>query len=242
MKFLFGKDSLKDSDYQHVLSMLPEDMVHEFCSYFVRDCRNGNDAVTHEELQQHLNKLDTKQIITKLVAFRRKEVADKKATAQHHMVDQLKEMKEQIKALKKKVTYLKSSVRGKENQSEDQSSSYINLMEKASLGQSFVVEDTTLSALAIDEVLEDKLGIPFRDDDELRYKVTADVRHQLYNLLKYCELSYPKLILSKKSRYSSKDLKSAVNDADALQQCIQNLMMFVYKHMPNVRQAVDKGK
>ena len=28
----FGKDSLKNSDYQEVLNMLPEDMVHEFCS------------------------------------------------------------------------------------------------------------------------------------------------------------------------------------------------------------------
>ena len=104
----FGKDSLKDSDYSHVRSMLPENLVHEFCSYFVRDFENGNDAVTHEELQQYLNKLDTKQMITKLVAWRRKEVA--KATTQHHMLDQLQEiMREQIKALKKKVT-LKNNV------------------------------------------------------------------------------------------------------------------------------------
>ena len=66
----FGKDSLKDSDYQQVLSMLPEDMVHDFCSYFVRECTSGNVAMTTEELQQHLNLLDTKQIIRKLVALR----------------------------------------------------------------------------------------------------------------------------------------------------------------------------
>jgi hypothetical protein len=101
----FGKDSLKDSDYSHVRNMLPEDMVHEFCSYFVRDCRNGNDAVTQEELQQYLNKLDTKQIITKLVAFRRKEVAEKWASNVHQLRVQLKDMKKQIKSLKNNVSY-----------------------------------------------------------------------------------------------------------------------------------------
>ena len=38
----FGKDSLNNSDYQAVLSMLPQDMVHDFSSYFVRDCSSGN--------------------------------------------------------------------------------------------------------------------------------------------------------------------------------------------------------
>ncbi len=37
----FGKDLLNNSDYQHVLNMLPEDIVHEFCSYFVRKCSSG---------------------------------------------------------------------------------------------------------------------------------------------------------------------------------------------------------
>ena len=60
----FGKDSLKNSDYQEVLSMLPEELVHDFCSYFVRECSKGNDSITQEELQQHLNLLDTKQIFT----------------------------------------------------------------------------------------------------------------------------------------------------------------------------------
>ena len=60
----FGKDSLKNSDYQEVLSMLPEEVVHDFCSYFVRECCKGNDSITQEELQQHLNLLDTKQIFT----------------------------------------------------------------------------------------------------------------------------------------------------------------------------------
>jgi Zn finger protein HypA/HybF involved in hydrogenase expression len=60
----FGKDSLKNSDYQEVLSMLPEELIHDFCSYFVRECSKGNDSITQEELQQHLNLLDTKQIFT----------------------------------------------------------------------------------------------------------------------------------------------------------------------------------
>ena len=37
----FGKDSLKDSDYQAVLGMLPEDIVNEFCGYFVQECSSG---------------------------------------------------------------------------------------------------------------------------------------------------------------------------------------------------------
>ena len=60
----FGKDSLKNSDYQEVLKMLPEELIHDFCSYFVRECSKGNDSITQEELQQHLNLLDTKQIFT----------------------------------------------------------------------------------------------------------------------------------------------------------------------------------
>jgi hypothetical protein len=31
------------------------------------------------------------------------------------------------------------------------------------------------------------------------------------------------------------------SDFDALKLCLQNLMMFVYKHIPNVRQVVDQG-
>ena len=37
----FGKDSLKDSDYQAVLGMLPEDIVTDFCCYFVQECSIG---------------------------------------------------------------------------------------------------------------------------------------------------------------------------------------------------------
>ena len=73
----FGKDSLKDSDYQAVLSMLPEDIVTDFCSYFVQECSSGGVPITDEELQQRLNLLDTKSIIRKLVAYRRKEVTEK---------------------------------------------------------------------------------------------------------------------------------------------------------------------
>ena len=56
----FGKDSLKDSDYQDVLGMLPEDIVTEFSSYFVQECSTGGVPITHEDLQQRLSLLDTK--------------------------------------------------------------------------------------------------------------------------------------------------------------------------------------
>ena len=59
----FGKDSLKNSDYQTVLGMLPEDIVTDFCSYFVQECSSGGVPITDEELQQRLNLLDTKSII-----------------------------------------------------------------------------------------------------------------------------------------------------------------------------------
>jgi len=76
---------LKDSDYQHVLSMIPEDRVLEFCSYFVRECGSGKVAMTQEELQQHLNLLDTKQVIRKLVSKRRKEMAEKTTGNVHQL-------------------------------------------------------------------------------------------------------------------------------------------------------------
>ena len=46
----FGKDSLKDSDYQAVLGMLPEDIGTDYCSYFVQECRSGNVVIIPEEL------------------------------------------------------------------------------------------------------------------------------------------------------------------------------------------------
>ena len=73
----FGKDSLKDSDYQAVLGMLPEDIVTDFCSYFLRECSSGGVPITHDEIQQRLNLVDTKSIIKKLVSYRRKEMAEK---------------------------------------------------------------------------------------------------------------------------------------------------------------------
>ena len=38
-----------------------------------------------------------------------------------------------------------------------------------------------------------------------------------------------------------KAVKSAVNESDALVICLQNLMMFVYKHIPKVRERVNEG-
>ena len=65
--------------------------------------------MTTEDLQQHLNLLDTKQIIRKLVALRRKELEDKKTANMYHMRTQLKVMKEQITALKRNVSSLRCS-------------------------------------------------------------------------------------------------------------------------------------
>jgi hypothetical protein len=104
----FGKDSLKDSDYQAVLGMLPEDIVTEFSSYFVQECISGGVPITHEELQQRLNQLDTKSIIRKLVAYRRKEVAEKGSANVYLLRSQLKEMKSQIKSLRKEVYNLRT--------------------------------------------------------------------------------------------------------------------------------------
>jgi hypothetical protein len=104
----FGKDSLKDSDYQAVLGMLPEDIVTEFTIYFVQECCTGGVPITHEDLQQRLNLLDTKSIIRKLVAYRRKEVAEKGSGNVYLLRSQLKEMKSQIKSLRKKVYNLRT--------------------------------------------------------------------------------------------------------------------------------------
>ena len=109
------------------------------------------------------------------------------------------------------------------------------------LGKSFVVEDTTISAEVIDQYLNEKLDIPSRGEDGLRQKVATEVRHELYILMKYCELSYPKLRLATKAGYSMKSIKSAVNDSDALELCLETLMMFVYKHIPKVRNRVNEG-
>ena len=104
----FGKDSLKDSDYQAVPGMLPEDIVTDFCGYFVQECSSGGVPITHEELQQRLNVLDTKSIIRKLVAYRRKEVAEKGSGNVYLLRSQLKEIQSQIKSLRKEVYTLRT--------------------------------------------------------------------------------------------------------------------------------------
>ena len=94
----FGKGSLVDSDYQAVLSMLPQELIHDFCSFFVKECRNGNAAMSQEDLQLHLDSLNTKAIIRKFVAFRRKQVEQKKTGNTESIL-----MKKEIKSLKNKV-------------------------------------------------------------------------------------------------------------------------------------------
>ena len=150
-------------------------------------------------------------------------------------------MRTQVKSLKNTVSYLRSNVRDKENETENQSNNFNNLMKNASLGKSFVFQNTLLTSEEIDRYLCNTLNVPVRDDDSFHDKVKADVRHQLYVLLKYCESSYPKLKLATKSGYSSKVIKNAESNAEALQLCLQNMMLFVYKHIPKVRNAVDQG-
>ena len=117
----------------------------------------------------------------------------------------------------------------------------MNVMENAMVGKSFVVEDTAISAEVIDKYLKENLDISSRGDDGLKHKVAAKAIQELYILMKYCELLYRKLRLATKAGYSLKVIKSAVNDSDALELCLENLMMFVYKHIPTVRNRVNEG-
>ena len=73
-----------------------------------KECSSGGVPITHEELQQRLNVLDTRSIIRKLVAYRRKEVAEKGSGNVYLLRSQLKEMKSQIKSLRKKVSSLRT--------------------------------------------------------------------------------------------------------------------------------------
>ena len=88
--------------------MLHEDIVTDLCGYFVQKCSSGGVPITHEELQQRLNLLDTKSIIRKLVAYRRKEVAEKGSVNIYLLRSQLKEMKSQMKSSRKKVSSLRT--------------------------------------------------------------------------------------------------------------------------------------
>ena len=80
----------------------------------------------------------------KLVAYRRKEVAEKGNGNVYLMRTQLKEMKSQIKSLRKKVSNIRTGGRDKENECKNQRNSSINVMENALVGKSFVVEDNTV--------------------------------------------------------------------------------------------------
>ena len=66
---IFGRDSMKDSDYQRVLGLLDVDVVHEFVSYIVnRELQSSRKILmTVNDVQHELNRMDMKQIIRRLV-------------------------------------------------------------------------------------------------------------------------------------------------------------------------------
>jgi hypothetical protein len=75
-KVTFGRDSMKNNDYQYVLSMLDDDVVHEFVSYIVsRELLSPRKTlITVEEIQHELSHTNMKSIIRKLVKERKKDV------------------------------------------------------------------------------------------------------------------------------------------------------------------------
>ena len=75
--YTIGRDCLRDTDYQNVMDLLPQEMVQEFASWFVMDKNKGGvgkTPVTKAELQAELDSLTTKQIVAKLVKIRRDNV------------------------------------------------------------------------------------------------------------------------------------------------------------------------
>jgi hypothetical protein len=67
---------MKNNDYQYVLSMLDDDVVHEFVSYIVsRELLSPRKTlITVEEIQHNLSHTNMKSIIRKLVKERKKDV------------------------------------------------------------------------------------------------------------------------------------------------------------------------
>ena len=74
--YIIGRDCLRDTDYQNVMDLLPQEMVQEFASWFVMDKNKGGVGKTPvtAELQAELDSLTTKQIVAKLVKIRRDNV------------------------------------------------------------------------------------------------------------------------------------------------------------------------
>ena len=69
---------MKNNDYQYVLSMLDDDVVHEFVSYIVsRELLSPRKTpITVEEIQHELSHTNMKSIIRKLVKERKKDVLE----------------------------------------------------------------------------------------------------------------------------------------------------------------------
>ena len=215
-------------------------MIQKFSSWFVNDIHKKGDGtmiVTKEQIQHELNQLSTKQIVARLVKVRKEEMNKKRVLRFKTLQDQLCDMKRQVKSLNNKLNHRNTKDKDKDNSDDN----YSNLMESAGLGTSFVISDTRFAPEVIDDYLFTALNIPVRGVDSFEKKIDTDTRHQIYALMVYCETSYPKLRLSMKSGYSKKDIRSASSDHEALELAMENMMMFVYQHMPSVRDAINQG-
>ena len=101
----FGRDSRKDENYQHVLEMLDDDVIHEIVVFIVNKelHKNRKKPITAEEVQKELLKMTTEQVVRKLVSLRRKEVIE-----EHLDNKRGDELRLIIKHLKDRVRYLES--------------------------------------------------------------------------------------------------------------------------------------
>ena len=226
----FGRDSMKTNEYQYVLSMLDDDVVHEFVSYIVsRELLSPRKTpITVEEIQHELSHTNMKSIIRKLVKERKKDVLEANKDRKTG-----KELNNVIKNLKMQVRYYDS----KECET-SVNSEHAQLMSNADLGLSFVIADTTFGPDEVDKYLLDTLNVPARSDDS---KATAQSRHLMYVLVLYCEKCYPKMNMSMKSGYSKKTIRSTTSSSDDLKMSLQNLFMMVAEHLPNVQDKANQG-
>ena len=226
----FGRDSMKDEDYQHVLNMLDEDIKHEIVSYIVNKELKGKrkKPITAEEVYKELNAMTTEKVVRKLVSLRRNEVIEEHLD--HKREDELKVI---IKHLKDRIRYLESR-----EYTNLVNSKQCELQTDAEIGRSFIIEDTNIGNDGIDDYLLETLDIPARVEDD---KITADSRHLLYVLVLYCEQCYPKLKMSLKSGYTKKSIKNATSSKDAIELSLENLFVVIAEHVPNVKEAASRG-
>ena len=226
----FGINAKRDITYEYVLNMSQEDLINTLSSHFIKEyIRNGETNITEEMLQRKFSEKTTKQLVRKLVKFIREKDDD---TLPENVQQQLAEVKAQRISLGRKLQYHKSK-----DDNTDSLMEYQQLQKDASIGRSFIIQNTNLSAQEIDDYLFLKLDIPRRDVNF--DKIDDATRHQLYILILYCEQSFPKLRMSNKTGYSMKSVKSATSSSEALELSLKNMFIFVMKHLPTIQDAAN---